>query len=172
MKIAILSDVHDHIWNLTEAVRLLKSKNCEFVIFCGDMCAPFTAKILMDAKIKTYAVWGNNDEDHWVIVQESGDDFIAYPLAQEFGETEIDGKKIAFCHYPMLANLLSATAHYDAVFHGHTHKQYDKKIGNTLLANPGAVCGIVNGKPGLASFMVYDTSKNSVELIEIKDVRK
>ena len=167
MKVAILADIHDHIWNLDKALKTIKAGGCENIIFCGDMCAPFTAKLIMNAKIKTYAVWGNNDEDHWAIVQSAGDDFIAYPLAQEFGETELDGRKISFCHYPMLANLLAGTAHYDAVFHGHTHKQYSKMAGSTLLANPGAVCGIVEGKPGLASFMVYDTDTNSVNLEKI-----
>lgn len=168
MKIAILSDIHDHIWNLKKAIKLLKEKECEAVIFCGDMCSPFTARLLMDAKIKTYAVWGNNDEDHWAMVQKAGEDFIAYPLTQEFGETEIDGRKVSFCHYPMLGQLLATTGHYDAVFHGHTHKTYQKMVGKTLLANPGAVCGIVFGKPGLASFMIYDTKENSVKLVEIK----
>ncbi len=168
MKIAVLSDSHDHIWNLEKAVKLLQKEKCERIIFCGDMCAPFTARILMDAKIKTFVVWGNNDEDHWAIVQKAGENFIAYPLAQEFGEEVIDGKKIAFCHYPMLGQLLAATGHYDAVFHGHTHRQYKKMVGKCLLANPGAVCGIVGGKPGLASFMIYNTSDNSVELSEIE----
>ena len=167
MKIAIVSDIHDHIWNLKKTVKLLKKEGCKEMIFCGDMCSPFTARILMDAKIKTYAVWGNNDEDHWAIVQRAGEEFIVYPLTQEFGECEINNRKIAFCHYPMLGNLLAATSHYDAVFHGHTHRQYHKMVGHTLLANPGAVCGIVGGKPGLASFMVYDTGNNSVKLIEI-----
>lgn len=167
MKIAILSDIHDHIWNLKKTIRLIKNQNCEAVIFCGDMCSPFTARILMDAKIPTYAIWGNNDEDHWAIVQKAGEDFFAYPLTQEFGEIELGGKKIAFCHYPRLGELLAETKHYDAVFHGHTHRTYQKKIGQTLLANPGAICGIINGKPGLASFMNYDTQKNSVVFISL-----
>ncbi len=168
MKIAVLSDSHDHIWNLQKAVKLLKEASCEAIIFCGDMCAPFTARILMDAKIKTYVVWGNNDEDHWAIVQKAGEDFFAYPLEQEFGEIELGERKIAFCHYPMLGQLLAASEHYDAVFHGHTHRKYQKMVGKTLLANPGAVCGIVGGKEGLATFMVYDTVDNSVKFLEIK----
>ena len=168
MKIAVLSDIHDHIWNLQKVVKLIKKEKCESVIFCGDMCAPFTARILMDAKIKTYAVWGNNDEDHWAIVQKAGEDFFAYPLTQEFAEIELGGRKIAFCHYPKLGELLASTNYYDAVFHGHTHITYYKKVGKTLLANPGSVCGITKGKPGVASFMVYDTKTNSVELVKIK----
>ncbi|MBI3397392.1 YfcE family phosphodiesterase [Candidatus Woesebacteria bacterium] len=168
MKIAILSDIHDHVWNLEKTIKLLKKEGCEEVIFCGDMCSPFTARMLMDTKLKTYTVWGNNDEDHWAMVQNAGENFFAFPLSQEFGEIEIKGRKIAFNHYPQLGKLLADTGHYDAVFHGHTHRQYHKMAGRTLLANPGAVCGIVSGTPGLASFMVYDTANNSVKLIAIK----
>ena len=168
MKIAVLSDIHDHIWNLEKATMLIGKEKCETVIFCGDMCAPFTAEILGKSNLPTYAVWGNVDEDHWAIVQSAGMNFFAAPLAQEFNEQELGGRKIAFCHYPMLGKLLAETGYYDAVFHGHTHRQYFKMVGKTQLANPGAVCGIVGGKNGLASFMVYDTLTNSVKLIEIK----
>ena len=168
MLIAVLSDIHDHIWNLEKALKKAKEHAIQEIVFCGDMCSPFTARMLMDAKVKTYAIWGNNDEDHWAIVQIAGENFIAYPLAQEFGEVEIAGRKIAFCHYPRLGELLAETRYYDAVFHGHTHRTYKKKIGKTLLANPGAICGIVGGKPGLASFMIYDTEKNEVELVEVE----
>ncbi|OGM26043.1 hypothetical protein A3D00_02505 [Candidatus Woesebacteria bacterium RIFCSPHIGHO2_02_FULL_38_9] len=167
MKIAVLSDIHDHIWNLEKAKKAIKLQKCKAVIFCGDMCAPFTAGILGNIELSIYAVWGNVDEDHWAMVQKGGNNFFAAPLSQEFNEQVLDGKKIAFCHYPMLGKLLAGTGYYDAVFHGHTHRQYYRKVGKTLLANPGAVCGIVGGKSGLASFMIYDTSKNSVRLIKI-----
>ena len=167
MKIAILSDIHDHIWNLEKAEEIITKEKCEAIVFCGDMCAPFTAGILGAWGLPTHAVFGNVDEDHWAMVQRGGKNFFAIPLTQEFGEQELGGKKIAFCHYPKLGELLATTGQYDAVFHGHTHKTYQKKVGNTLLANPGAVCGIVGGKEGPATCMIYDTSNNSLQLIEI-----
>jgi len=168
MKIAVLSDIHDHIWNLEKAKKIIKKEKCEAVIFCGDMCAPFTTGILTQTGLPTYAVWGNVDEDHWAMVKKGGENFFAAPLSQEFNEQVLARRKIAFCHYPKLGELLATTGYYDAVFHGHTHRTYQKKAGKTLLANPGAVCGIVNGKEGLASFMTYDTDKNLIKLIEIK----
>ena len=167
MKIAILSDIHDHIWNLDKAKTLIRIEGCKAVIFCGDMCAPFTTQILTATGLPTYAVWGNVDEDHWAMVKKGGDNFFAATLSQEFNEVVLGGKKIAFCHYPKLGSLLAETGYYDAVFHGHTHVTYSKKTGKTLLANPGAVCGIVKGRAGLASFMVFDTDKNSLRLVKI-----
>jgi predicted phosphodiesterase len=46
----------------------------------------------------------------------------------------------------------------------------NEKVGNTLLLNPGAVCGINFDKAAYdeATFAVYDTFSNSAEIIEIK----
>jgi len=168
MKIAVVSDIHDHIWNLQKVIKIVKEKKCGAIIFCGDMCAPFTAGILGEVGVSVYAVWGNVDQDHWAMVKKAGENLIATPQAQEFGEVELGGKKIAYCHYPRLGELLAETRYYDAVFYGHTHRVYKKKVGNTFLANPGAVCGIVGGKPGLCSFMIYSTDRDSLEIFEIK----
>jgi len=168
MKIVVLSDSHDNIWNLEKVIKIIKEKKCETVIFCGDLIAPFTAAILSKTDLETYLVLGNNDEDHIRMLQKGGEKFHWTGLSEEYAKLDFDGRKIAFCHYPKLGELLAKTGDYDAVFHGHTHKQYSKHKNKTLLANPGAICGIVEGKSGLASFMVYDSKENRVELIEIK----
>lgn len=168
MKIAVISDVHDHIWNLQKTIAKLKEEKCKAMIFCGDLCAPFTAGVLGEADLPVYSVWGNADKDHWALIKKGGQNLITAPLDQEFGEIELGGKKIAYCHFPKLGMQLAETKYYDAVFHGHTHRTYKKKVGNTYLANPGAVCAIVGGKAGLCSFMIYDTNKDSIKTIKVK----
>jgi putative phosphoesterase len=161
MKIAVLSDIHDHIWNLAKALEKVKGEKCQALIFCGDFCAPFIASLLTKTSLPVYACFGNNDEDQLSIIKRADSTkFQVWALGEEFAEIELDDKKIAFCHYPKLGRLLAQTGDYQAVFHGHTHEAYQEKIGNTLLANPGAICGIVSGKPGPASFGIYDTSSN------------
>ena len=167
MKIAILSDVHDNIWNLKKALDELKGQ-VDAVIFCGDYCAPFIPPKIAKLKVHVYSCLGNNDEDQICQLQTGGELFSWTPLADEFGKVELDGKKIAFCHYPKLAELLAKSEAYDAVFHGHTHSSRNEKHGKTLLLNPGAVCGIQNGKEGKASFAIYDTKTNSAVITEIK----
>lgn len=166
MKIAVLSDTHDHIWNLQKALQLIKVQKCEAMIFCGDFCAPFTAAIISSSNLPTYACFGNNDEDQYAISQRLKAKTL-FPLAEEFGEVELDSKKIAFCHYPKLGELLAKIGDYSAVFHGHTHQAYQKKVGKTLLANPGSICGIISGHPAQASFGIYDTSTHQFEHLKI-----
>src|SRR3989344_4556069 len=158
MKIAVISDSHDNIWNLDKALSLIKERGCEAIIHCGDFCAPFSALHTVAACLPVYAIFGNNDEDQWGIVERVDQtQFHIWPLTKEFAEVELGGKKIAFCHYPKLGRLLAGTGDYAAVFHGHTHKAYQEQVGETLLANPGSICGIISGQPGPASFGVYDT---------------
>lgn len=167
MKIAILSDSHDHIANIEKATASLRGK-VEAVIFCGDFCAPFSAQKLSELGVPIYACLGNNDQDQIGLIKGGGGKFSLTSLAEEFGALTLGGKKLAFCHYPKLADLLSKTAEYDAVFFGHTHQAGMGNHGKTLLLNPGAICGIKDGKYEEATFAIYDTDTNSAELDVIK----
>ena len=40
MIIAIMSDSHDNIWNLRKALEIIKKKNAQMIIHCGDFIAP------------------------------------------------------------------------------------------------------------------------------------
>jgi len=166
MKIAVISDIHDNTENLEKSLALIKKVGCKRIIFCGDMCTLFSAEKLDKAGIKTYAVLGNAESDTWGN-DTSFKNFIMFPPEQEFGELELAGKRIAFSHYPKVAEELFSSNYYDAVFFGHTHRVSVKKEGNKILANPGSVCGIINGRKGKASFLIYNTSDNLLKLQEI-----
>jgi putative phosphoesterase len=166
MKIAVVSDIHDHIDNLKTALDKIKKSGCESIVFCGDYCSPFTVSVLMSSGLHIYSVFGNNDGDIPRIYQiiKPGQVEIWGP-SQEHGEISPEGNDIAFCHYPRLGKLLALSGQYKAVFHGHTHQAYLEHSGNSLIANPGSVCGIVDGRYGPASFGVYNTYSNSFEHI-------
>lgn len=169
MKIAVLSDIHDHLDKLEKAISTLQEKGCGSVVFCGDMCSPFMTGVLSRTELPTFAVLGNNDEDHIGMVKKGGKNFTWFHLSQEFGTAEFDGRKVAFCHYPKLAQLLAEKGEYDAVFFGHTHEVVNKAVGNTLLLNPGAVCGIDfnSASYSKATFAAYDTATNSAEIVNL-----
>jgi putative phosphoesterase len=119
MKIAILSDPHDHVCNLEKVIKQIKDK-VEMIIHCGDVIAPFSVKIIADANLPTQIVLGNNDEDHVTMYKCGNDKFTWVGVGQQFGVVEVNKRKIAFCHYPKLGKLLAGTGGYDAVFYGHT----------------------------------------------------
>lgn len=169
MKVAILSDIHDHIDKLAQVRTQIKGK-VEAVIFCGDLISPFTTGQLALVDLPVYACLGNNDEDHIGMMKVGGSKFTWVHLSQEFGQVELAGKKIAYCHYPKLGELLAKTGEYDAVFFGHTHVPVKQTVGQTLLLNPGSVCGInFQAKTyKQATYAIYDTQTNQAEIINIK----
>lgn len=164
MKIAVLSDIHDSLQNLSKALQIIKQENCEAIIFCGDYCSPTTFKTLAEFGLPVYAIFGNVDGAKYEIMKAIMENDYKVEQKNDLLEVELDSKKIAACHKPEFAEGLAATGKYDVVFYGHTHMSEQKKIDKTLLANPGEIHGGI----GKCSFGVYDIALGKFEIIEVK----
>ncbi|MFB6180254.1 MAG: metallophosphoesterase [Candidatus Nanohalobium sp.] len=135
MKIGIVSDTHDNIEKAKASVNFFEEENCETVIHCGDMVAPFTAE-LFDADFNFHAVRGNNDGE-WNLKQ----------VVEQFGnfynntaELSIQGLQIAVYHgteEEIVEGLLNKE--YDYVFRGHTHEKRLGENDGTVEVNPGGI---------------------------------
>jgi len=55
---------------------------------------------------------------------------------------------------------------YDAVFMGHTHRPFARRVGTVLVANVGSV-GLPRDAGGLASFAVLDTATGDCEHVRV-----
>lgn len=164
MKIAILSDIHDNLENLNKALTYLRANSIEEIIFCGDFCSPFSAKLLSEFPGKVHAIFGNNDGDKFLILEKTKTNHKFKLYGEYIGDLdntlEIDGKKIGVSHYPFYAKTMAKTGWYDCVFYGHNHIADKQKFGHCLLLNPGSL-GL--GKD--ASFAVYDTQLHGSEIM-------
>jgi len=162
MKIGVISDSHDNVWRLDEAIPYLKT--ADLVLHCGDLISPFMvhrlAKGLGDLPI--HVVWGNNDGDK-LTVAKVAQGYPNFNLHGDFMELEIEGFRIAMNHYPEIARSLAQCGKYDLVCYGHDHTAHQEWIGEVLLLNPGEVMGM-NGRSTLAFF---DTKTRRVEQKEI-----
>ncbi len=159
MKVGIVSDIHDHIDNLRQALSQLQE--VETLICCGDLCSPF----IIDEFGKGFAggeihiVFGNNDGDLFRIATRAA----AYPhikLHGEFCELELDGTRFAVNHFDNIGRALAKYDAYDVVCFGHNHQFEVAKVAGTLIINPGEIMG---GLTGTASFVSYDTTTGSAE---------
>ena len=151
MQIAVLSDTHDNVWVVERLLPELKQAG--LLIFCGDLCAPFTLRLIAEGFAgPVHATFGNNDGDIFLLTQVAaklGNVTFAAPM----GELEAGGRRLAFVHYPQFGEGLAALGRYDAVFAGHTHRPEVRTVGKTLFANPGAVIG--RDRP--PTYGIYDT---------------
>lgn len=167
MKIAILSDSHDNVPNIEKALKYINEQGIETIIHCGDLCAPSILIQVLEPnfKGKIYLVHGNVGDPE--LLEEVAKKYKNVEMCGDIGKIELDGKKIAFTHFPSVGRELAETGKYDLVFYGHTHKPWEEKlkIENcklkiVKLVNPGTLAGMFYK----ASFAIYDTKKDKLEL--------
>jgi putative phosphoesterase len=154
MRLAILSDIHDNIWKLEAALPHLAG--VEAVLFCGDLCSPFTLDRLArgSAGRPVHVVWGNNEGDVRLMVK-----LIAatgnVTLHGQLAELEFDGLRVAVNHYPEIARRLAESGAYDLVCYGHDHTAHEERLSNgATLLNPGEVMGL----QGPSTLALFDTA--------------
>jgi len=162
MRIGIISDTHDNIWRLADALPHLQTSDA--VLHCGDLISPFMIHRLGKGlgEIPVHAVWGNNDGDKRALTQVAGG-YSNIHLHGDFVELDLGGLRIAINHYPEIGRALANSGQYDLVCYGHDHTAHQERIGETWLLNPGEVMGM-NGN---ASLMIFDTGTRQVELMTV-----
>jgi hypothetical protein len=165
MKIAVLSDIHDNIWKLEDALKQMQE--AEQLICCGDLCSPFIVGLLADGfpQGHIHIVFGNNDADLFRITQNAGRFPDRITLHGAFAELNLGGKRFAVNHYPEIAVGLAASGQYDVVCFGHNHHYEVTRYGSTLAVNPGPIMGYdpVHHKDVEATFILYYTETDCAE---------
>ena len=162
MKIGIMSDSHDNVVNYNKAIEQLKEKKIEALIHCGDLSAPIILKRLVQLDFPVYLVPGNTNDTYTSTKMSMESTNVKF--YNPFGDIELGGLKIAFIHFPELAEALAHTGKYDFVFYGHTHEKKDETIGNTRLINPGEILGF----KGTPTYAVLDTETKKVEFFDLE----
>ncbi len=159
--IGILSDSHDNLPALGDAVRLFRAAGCRLLIHAGDVVAPFAARLLQAAGCPVRAVFGNCDGEREGLRRA----LEPFGLIQEAPFIlETDGKKILVVHsHASVAGQAAGNA-YDLVVFGHTHRPGTKTAGRTLILNPGEAGGWVTGKRTVA---LYDPAAHEAEIIPL-----
>jgi putative phosphoesterase len=163
MIFAVMSDTHDHIWNVRKALDLIRGRSAEAIIHCGDFVAPFILKELNQAGIPVHGVFGNNDGDQYLLTKLSLTEFAHITMYGLMGEVELGGFSVGFTHYRAVAEGLAAGTQFDLVCFGHSHEASLDMVAKTALLNPGEIMG-KDGSPG---FYLVDTSTGSYERIPI-----
>ena len=162
-KIAILSDSHDHLWNLDIALQQIAASGAQVLIHCGDLCAPF----MLDRLGQGFAgpihmVFGNNDGDgrllHTIAAK-----YAHVTLHGIYAELAVAGRQVAVIHYPEPARRIAQSGAFDLVCYGHDHLKFGEPVGRGLLVNPGEVMGM-KGEP---TWGLYDAVSGQFEFQHI-----
>lgn len=159
-----MSDAHDSIQGVRDALRIFSSKKVDLVLFAGDMIGSGNCYTFEGFGIPIKLVFGNNDGDRVGLAREFarvGGEYLG-----DFGEIEADGLKIALLHgtEEPLVRAVVASQLYDVVVRGHNHHAEVTRYGKTLLVNPGEIWGYFTGRSSIA---IMDTAGLNVEIIEL-----
>ena len=163
MKIGIISDTHDNLSAIDEAVKVFDREEVELIIHAGDWNAPFSMLRLARAKARLVGVFGNVDGERDFMKEKAEE--AGVEISGDIYELEEGGVKIALYHgnEEIFVDALARSGKYDVVVRGHTHNAEVKNIGSSIVINPGEGCGYLTGKRTLA---IMDTKSMSVDIVE------
>jgi putative phosphoesterase len=168
MRIAILSDIHDNLWNLAAALSAVRDS--DVLICCGDLCSPFVIDELAKFPRDIHVVFGNNDADLYRITAKA----LKTANCRVHGElfaSEFDGKRLVANHFDYLARPISKSGDYDVVCFGHNHELEISRAGDCLLINPGPIMGakFSSGRweDTVPSFVIYETTSHLASAFSI-----
>jgi putative phosphoesterase len=127
------------------------------------LVSPFVAPLFSRLKAKLHFVWGNNEGDHEFIKVRFADIGIS-PLG-DFAALQLGGKKVALLHgtHQEIVDSLIESGAYDLIVRGHSHRA-EVIEGETLLVNPGEVCGYLTGRQTVA---LIDLDKMQAQIVDL-----
>jgi len=163
MIIAVLSDTHDNRTAIRKTIELARARGAEEILHCGDMTSASSVALFRGWTLQ-YAS-GNMDRDGGEI-RAAVDRLGTGSSSGREIELKRDGLSVALMHGHRADRLSAAilSGNYDFVFHGHTHRRRDERIGRTRVVNPGALGSAATES---YSFCVLDTASKEIEFIEL-----
>jgi putative phosphoesterase len=164
MLIGIMSDSHDNVQGVKDALKIFSNRGVKLVLHAGDMIGSGNCYTFEGCGMELKLVYGNNDGDRAGLSKEFGR--IGGEYLGDYGEIEADGLKIAMLHGTddSLVKAVLLSQIYDIVVRGHNHRYEVTDHGRTLLINPGEIWGHLTG---VSTVAILDTSNKSVEKIEL-----
>ncbi len=161
MRIAVISDTHDHLPAVQEAFRRIQALGLQQTLHLGDVIAPFVVRFIREVYTgDLLAVYGNNDGERLFLrdtFQKSGAEIRVQPVVLELG-----GRRIHMTHEPFAPEALAEA--FEVVLYGHTHEvRNERRPNGHLILNPGEACGYLTGR---RTFAVLDLDTLTAEIVE------
>jgi hypothetical protein len=162
MRIALVSDTHDDLRALNRALDVLQAEEIDVLLHCGDLCGPAIIEAL--SAFDTWIARGNMDR-HPELAPTARELIGPGRLADRHRLT-LGGRSTTLVHGHREAELrrLIGSGERAYVFHGHTHRRRDERIGPTRVINPGALGGMPWQQ---RSFCILDLTTEEATFLEV-----
>jgi putative phosphoesterase len=194
MRVGVFADVHGNAVALDACLARLEHLDVDERVFLGDVVGylPEEVECLRRLRAEGFACQQGNHEamllagatdghaayGHAAAARRLGEDGVRTLAAWPVRRTaDYEGLRILFVHgapddpldgyvYPDADLSAWDALRYDAVFMGHTHRPFARRLGPVLVANAGSV-GLPRDAGGLASFAVFDTGTGDCEHVRV-----
>lgn len=113
MKLTILSDIHDNVWNLQKVLDSPDVQKTGALLCCGDLCAPFILRLLGQGYPNPiHIVLGNNDGDvaSFIRVAATFEEYLALSEDCNYRIHYRDGQVISFLEIDEQTNAIMGEA--------------------------------------------------------------
>jgi uncharacterized protein len=162
MRIGVMADTHDRVPAVSELLEKLSQRGVSMVMHAGDYCSPFCLAPFHQRGMALLGVFGRNDGD-----RETLSAYAARGMGTEIYESphsfDVGGKRVLLVHDIAEVTARSIESH-DFVIHGSSHLQSERKVGTTLVINPGEACGWIHGE---CTGAILDTETGEVEKLSL-----
>jgi hypothetical protein len=168
MNVGIISDTHDNVPAIQDAMRIFADRGVETVIHCGDFVAPPAVRHLEREGIDVHAVRGNNDGEREGLIS-AFENLQGGELHGRFAELTFDGRDFAVLHgedKPLIEALANSAA-YDYVVHGHWHVREQRTVDGTTVINPGGHFPTIPEEHRTVA--IVETDSDTVEFVDVEE---
>ena len=177
MNIAFVADTHDHLRVFSKCIDYLNTRQIDLLVHCGDWDMPFSMRPLAKAKFPIKAVLGNGDPDiqKFLYQLQNLDALknVAIDVQIEMQDFTVDNKRICVFHGddPQVINLVQESQLYDVFCVGHDHNYNIKKVGKTLVINPGSFVGYKyeTGNQPIYT-VIYNSLTGETETVDLEKI--
>ena len=162
MRGIILSDSHDNLTNLRKVLDWAQKEGIDFLIHCGDICAPETLREIVESfPGKIFVTLGNGDFEVERLLEFNSERVTVF---EREGSFEIEGVKVFISHYPEVVK--NSEEDFRVGFFGHTHYPSLEMREEKMILNPGNLAGL-RYPP---SFAIWNPKTREVKLQRVHEL--
>jgi hypothetical protein len=162
MRIGIISDTHDHIAAVEDALDVLRAQDVHTLLHCGDVCSPSVIHLLGG-----FDVWiAEGNMDRSARLKPAVTRMLGRGRLARLHQLALDGHGVGLLHGDDQRRLheLIGSGKLAYVFHGHTHRREDRQVGRTRVINPGALGGAGHQR---RSFCTLELESGEIRFVEL-----
>lgn len=161
MKIGILSDSHDNYVKVQRVIDIFNDSKVEMVLHGGDFVSAMAAGMFSQlAGAGFIGVFGNCDHEKESMQSEVN--AFGGQMYDGIYTGRLDGVRVFMTHRCNVVDEVAGNGLYELVIYGHTHKRDIRKVGGSLIINPGETS---DGLRGDSSIVMVDTKSMEYEVV-------